>query len=70
MLCRQTDPDCGRRYSKMIIVYCVCMKLQADFVGCGSCFASIITSVLTTIEPEDQIKAQSTLDGLTLLESC
>ena len=45
-----TDPNIGRCYSKMI-VYGVCMDLQADFVGLASSFAWTITSIVTKIGP-------------------
>ena len=48
-----TDSNFGRRYSKRIIVYYICINLQADFVRVASW---IITNVLTKIGPEDQAK--------------
>ena len=51
-----TDPNFGRRYSETIIVYYMCVNLQADFVRVASYFVLIITSVLTKIGPEDQTK--------------
>ena len=66
MLLGPTDPNFGRWYSKMIIVYCTCMNLQADFVRVMS-FQWIITSVLTKIGHDDRARSQrsSTVDRLT-----
>ena len=51
-----TDPNFGRRYSKRIIVYYMCINLQSDFVRVASW---IITNVLTKIGPEDQAKSKT-----------